>query len=466
MRLLTKNRGFLPATSDAVVSASLKPAVYDMASLGSIDDSTILDHKSLESLARLLGKERVDILFIGHYNAGRSTLEKHILEVTWAADRDTAELEGEMTTSNKTKRFETDNRRYTIMREPGPKNYKPDRIQDADVAVLIVSAIESEFEEGCQTNGQTQSHAIIARDMGINKLIVAVNKMDDSTVGWSKERYDKIVTELSSFLKDNRYDVENDVIFVPISENTHVNIKVRVDPGTCDWYTGVSLLDCLDSIHLRGRKLNAPFRFPIRRIDKDMGIVVEGKIVTGFVKKGMHVLVMPNAEAATIDTILNEIGDEVQLAGAGDTIRLLIPGIARMASEFPAKLNIMPGVVLCHPKNPVPVVSRFKAEIRIVDSKCIICEGLKAVLHIHAAVVEITLSMILHRVDESTGRTSKKPPLFLKMGQHGIVVIETERLICAETFAKSPRMGLFSIKDEGKTVAVGRVKSLLCVEQK
>lgn len=87
--------------------------------------------------------------------------------------------------------FETDKRRYTILDAPGHKNYVPSMISgasQADIGVLVISARKGEFETGYERGGQTREHTMLAKTSGINKLIVVVNKMDDPTVNWDKER--------------------------------------------------------------------------------------------------------------------------------------------------------------------------------------------------------------------------------------------------------------------------------------
>lgn len=87
--------------------------------------------------------------------------------------------------------FETDDRRYTILDAPGHKTYVPSMISgasQADVSVLVISARRGEFETGFEKGGQTREHAMLVKTAGVNKLIVVVNKMDDPTVNWEKER--------------------------------------------------------------------------------------------------------------------------------------------------------------------------------------------------------------------------------------------------------------------------------------
>eukprot|EP00479_Gromia_sphaerica_P009776 TRINITY_DN4238_c0_g1_i1.p1 TRINITY_DN4238_c0_g1~~TRINITY_DN4238_c0_g1_i1.p1 ORF type:complete len:117 (-),score=30.60 TRINITY_DN4238_c0_g1_i1:123-473(-) len=89
--------------------------------------------------------------------------------------------------------FATKKKRYTILDAPGHKNYVPAMIQgaaQADIGILVISARRNEFEAGFDRAGQTREHAMLAKTLGISKLVVVVNKMDDESVKWSQERFD------------------------------------------------------------------------------------------------------------------------------------------------------------------------------------------------------------------------------------------------------------------------------------
>jgi len=97
--------------------------------------------------------------------------------------------------------FDTKNKRYTIFDAPGHKNYVPNMIMGAsmaDVGGLVISARKGEFEAGFEKDGQTREHAQLAKSLGIQRLIVIINKMDECN--WSKDRYDEIYNGLKPFL--------------------------------------------------------------------------------------------------------------------------------------------------------------------------------------------------------------------------------------------------------------------------
>ncbi|KAJ6297130.1 hypothetical protein OIU78_022788, partial [Salix suchowensis] len=93
----------------------------------------------------------------------------------------------------------------------GHKSYVPNMISgasQADIGVLVISARKGEFETGYERGGQTREHVQLAKTLGVSKLLVVVNKMDDPTVNWSKERYDEIESKMIPFLKSSGYNVK------------------------------------------------------------------------------------------------------------------------------------------------------------------------------------------------------------------------------------------------------------------
>ena len=188
-----------------------------------------------ETLAEMYGKEHVNVIFLGHVDAGKSTLGGSILYATGMVDERTLDkykreakeagretwylswaldLTKEERAKGKTVEvgrgfFETEKRRYTILDAPGHKTFVPNMIggaSQADVGVLVISARKGEYETGFEKGGQTREHAVLAKTQGVNKLIVVVNKMDDPTVNWSQERYKECTTKLTLFLRGINYN--------------------------------------------------------------------------------------------------------------------------------------------------------------------------------------------------------------------------------------------------------------------
>eukprot|EP00158_Paraphelidium_tribonemae_P005657 Partr_v1_DN27449_c3_g1_i1_m72325 putative eukaryotic peptide chain release factor gtp-binding subunit len=427
-------------------------------------------------------KDHLNIVFIGHVDAGKSTMGGHLLFLTGMVDKRTLEkyereakeqnreswyLSWALDTSVEERAkgktvecgrafFETDTRRFTILDAPGHKSYVPSMISgasQADVGVLVISARKGEFETGFEKGGQTREHAMLAKTAGVKKLIVVINKMDDPTVSWSEERYKECCEKLGPFLKQCGYNLKTDVDFMPVSGFTGANLKDRVPKDVCSWYSGPALLEMLDTTQGIDRRNDAPFMMPLTEKYKDMGTIVAGKVESGRIRKSKNVLIMPNKKICEVQGVYGEDDEEIKSASCGDNIRLKLRGVEE------DELAI--GFVLCDPMNPVHTVQAFEAQLMILEHKNILCAGYSCVLHVHTLVEEVTLGALLHLVDKKTGRRSKKPPMFAKKGQIVVVRIETAGLICAETYDSYPQLGRFTLREEGKTVAMGKVTKLI-----
>ncbi|KZP32925.1 hypothetical protein FIBSPDRAFT_907125 [Athelia psychrophila] len=427
-------------------------------------------------------KEHLNIVFVGHVDAGKSTMGGNLLYITgmvdkrtmekyekeakeagreswylsWALDSTPQERAKGKTVEVGRAYFETPARRYTILDAPGHKTFVPSMISgaaQADVAVLVISARKGEFETGFEKGGQTREHVMLIKTAGVSKLIVVINKMDESTVEWDQGRYEEIKGKLTPFIKGAGFNPKNDVTFIPASAFTGVNLKERVPKSVCAWHSGPSFLEFLDNMPMVARKLNAPLMMPVSEKYKDMGTVIVGKVESGLMKKGDNLLLMPNRDSVEITAIYNEMEDEVPQALCGDNVRIRLRGVDDE--------DISPGFVLTSPSAPVHAVRHFEAQLAILEHKSIICAGYSAVMHIHTLSEEVTLSALLHYFDKTTGRKSKKPPQFAKKGQKIVALIETTAAVCVEKFTDYPQLGRFTLRDEGRTIAIGKITKLI-----
>ena len=428
-------------------------------------------------------KQHLNVVFCGHVDAGKSTMGGQIMYLTgmvdkrtlekyerdakeagreswylsWALDSTPQEREKGKTVEVGRAFFETERRRYTILDAPGHKGYVPSMISgaaQADVAVLVISARKGEFETGFERGGQTREHVVLAKTAGVQKLIVVINKMDEPTVQWDKSRYDDIMNKLNPFLKGTGFNVKTDVTYIPVSAYSGDNIKEKAPPSKASWYDGPPLIEFLDNMPLNDRNISAPLMMPISEKYKDMGTMVVGKIESGTIKLGDKLSLMPNKDNVEIMMIENELDEQVPHALCGDNVRLKLRGVDDD--------NVQVGFVLTDVKNPVKTVKQFEAQLAILDHKNIICAGYSAMMHVHTLAEEIQLNCLLHYYDKKTGRKSKKPPQFAKKGQKVVALLESSGgLVCVERFKDYPQLGRFTLRDEGKTVAIGKVTKLV-----
>lgn len=349
--------------------------------------------------------------------------------------------------------FETEKTRFTILDAPGHKSYVPNMISgaaQADIGVLVISARKGEFETGYERGGQTREHVQLAKTLGVSKLIVVVNKMDEPTVKWSKERYDEIESKMIPFLKSSGYNVKKDVLFLPLSGLTGANMKTRVDKSMCPWWDGPCLFEALDGVEIPPRDPKGPLRMPILDKFKDMGTVVMGKVESGIIREGDSLLVMPNKDQVKVVAVFID-ENRVKRAGPGENLRVRISGVEED--------DILGGFILSSVENPIPAVTEFVAQLHILEllDNAIFTAGYKAVLHIHCVVEECEIVDLLQQIDPKAKKPMKKKPLFVKNGAFVVCRVQVSNTICVEKFSDFPQLGRFTLRTEGKTVAVGKV---------
>nr|WDY61363.1 eukaryotic peptide chain release factor GTP-binding subunit ERF3A [Nitraria sibirica] len=427
-------------------------------------------------------KRHLNVVFIGHVDAGKSTIGGQILFLSGQVDdRTIQKYEKEakdksreswymayIMDTNEEERakgktvevgrahFETETSRFTILDAPGHKSYVPNMISgasQADIGVLVISARKGEFETGYERGGQTREHVLLAKTLGVTKLIIVVNKMDDTTVNWSKERYDEIESKMIPFLKSSGYNAKKDVQFLPVSGLLGSNLKTRMDKSICPWWNGPCLFEALDKVEVPLRDPQGAFRMPIIDRFKDMGTVVMGKVESGSVREGNSLLVMPNKTQVKVLAVYCD-ENKVRSAGPGENLRIRLSGIEEE--------DVLSGFVLSSISKPVAAVTEFIAQLQILEllDNAIFTAGYKAVLHIHSVVEECEIVELLKQIDPKTKKPMKKKVLFVKNGAVVVCRIQVNNAICIEKFSDFPQLGRFTLRTEGKTVAMGKVTDL------
>ncbi|XP_037957994.1 eukaryotic peptide chain release factor GTP-binding subunit ERF3A isoform X2 [Teleopsis dalmanni] len=426
-------------------------------------------------------KEHVNVVFIGHVDAGKSTIGGQIMSLTgmvdkrtlekyereareksreswylsWALDTNQEERDKGKTVEVGRAFFETERKHFTILDAPGHKSFVPNMIggaAQADLAVLVISARKGEFETGFDRGGQTREHAMLAKTAGVKHLVVLVNKMDDPTVNWDEARYNECKDKILPYLKKLGFNPAKDLTFMPCSGLSGIGIRDQIPESICPWYRGLAFIPFIDQLPSLNRKLDGPFIMPIVDKYKDMGTVVMGKVESGCARKGQNLLVMPNRTQVSVDQLWSD-DDEVTSVSPGENVKIKLKGIEEE--------DVSPGFVLCDASNPIKTGKIFDAQVVILEHKSIICAGYSAVMHIHCAAEEITVKALICLVDKKTGEKSKTRPRFVKQDQVAIMRIECSGMICLEQFKLFPQMGRFTLRDENKTIAIGKVLKVI-----
>jgi elongation factor 1-alpha len=425
------------------------------------------------------GKSHLNLVIMGHVDHGKSTttgnllyqagaidertikafedeaakLGKGTFKYAWVLDNLKEERERGVTIDLRFLKFETNNFYFTIIDAPGHRDFVKNMItgaSQADAAVLFVSAKKGEFEAGIGPGGQTREHAFLAFTLGVRQVIVAVNKMDDITVNWNKERYEEIKNEVTRMLKMVGFKVDK-VHFVPTSGWTGDNLIKKSDK--MPWYTGPTLMEALDLLEVPPKPTDKPLRVPVQDIYSITGIgtVPVGRVETGVLKEGTNVIFMPSNKTAEVKSIEMH-HTKIPKAEPGDNIGMNVRGIA--------KTDIHRGDVAGPVDNPPTVAKEFIGQIIVIYHPTAIAAGYTPVLHYHTGQIACRFTELLKKIDPRTGQTVEEKPSFLKTGDAAWVKMEPLRPIAIETYTDFPELGRFAVRDMGTTVAAGVVKEI------
>ncbi|XP_008112747.2 HBS1-like protein isoform X2 [Anolis carolinensis] len=426
------------------------------------------------------GKHLLNLVVIGHVDAGKSTLMGHLLYLlgnvnkrtmhkyeqeskkagkasfayAWVLDETGEERERGVTMDVGMTKFETKTKVITLMDAPGHKDFIPNMITgaaQADVAILVVDASRGEFEAGFETGGQTREHGLLVRSLGVTQLAVAVNKMDQ--VNWQQERFQEIVNKLGQFLKQAGFK-ESDVSYIPTSGLGGENLVTRSQSSELTkWYEGKCLLEQIDSFKSPQRSVDKPFRLCVSDVFKDQGsgFCVTGKIDAGYVQVGDRLLAMPPNETCTVKGIA--LHDEpVDWAAAGDHVSLTLTGMDII------KINV--GYIFCCPKEPIKACTRFRARVLIFNIEVPITKGFPVLLHFQTVSEPATIRKLLSVLHKSTGEVTKKKPKCLTKGQNALIELQTQRPIALELYKDFKELGRFMLRYGGSTIAAGVVAEI------
>jgi elongation factor 1-alpha len=425
-------------------------------------------------------KPHLNLIVTGHVDHGKSTSMGHFLfdlgavddrtiqeyakesektgagdsfKYAWVLDQLKDERERGVTIDLAFQKFETQKYFYTLIDAPGHRDFIKNMItgaSEADAAVLVVSAKTGEKDTALNAGGQAREHAFLLKTLGVNQLVVCINKMDDQTVKYSEKMFNDAKQDVENLLKASGYNITK-IRFIPISGWTGENL---VKPSTnMPWYKGPTVLQALDEFTEPPKPIEKPLRVPIQDVYTITGVgtVPVGRVETGKMKVGDPVVIMPegmNAEIKSIETHHTPM----QEAFAGDNIGFNLRGVA--TTDFHR------GSVLGPPSNPPTIAKEFLAQIIVVFHPTAIAAGYTPVLHAHTAQVAATITEIVAKIDPRTGQPTEEKPKTIKTGDSAIVKITPLRPLVLETFKEFPELGRFALRDMGSTVAAGIVREV------
>lgn len=401
--------------------------------------------------------------YIGHVDAGKSTLmgrlllelkfvEKHTIDryrkqaeksgkqsfaLAWVMDQRSEERERGVTIDIATNHFETEKTSFTILDAPGHRDFVPNMIagaSQADFAILVIDANTGAYEKGLK--GQTREHVLLLRSLGVQRLVIAVNKLD--MVGWSQERYDEISQQVSGFLTGLGFTHKN-VDFVPISGLNGDNLAHRTEAAAASWYTGPTLIEALENSEpTTARALKNPFRMSISEVFRStLGTTtIAGRVDAGSFQIGDALLVQPSGEEAYVKSIMVD-SDMQDWAVAGQNVSVALTNID--------PIHIRVGDMLCHTKDPINCSDNFIMKAMAFEHLMPMPVDLhRGRLHSAGNIVSIAATL-----DKVTGAVVKKKPRVVQPGGVARVAVKLAAKVPLE------RGQRVVIRSGGETVAAG-----------
>ncbi|MEU4168832.1 elongation factor Tu [Streptomyces sp. NPDC026665] len=379
-------------------------------------------------------KPHLNIGTMGHVDHGKTTLTAAITKVlaergsgTFVPfdriDRAPEEAARGITINIAHVEYETDTRHYAHVDMPGHADYVKNMVTGAaqlDGAILVVSALDGIMP-------QTAEHVLLARQVGVDHIVVALNKADAG----DEELTDLVELEVRELLSAQGYGGDS----VPVVRVSGLK-ALEGDPR---WTAAIdALLDAVDTyVPMPERYLDAPFLMPVENV---LTITGRGTVVTGAVERGtVHVGDRVDVLGAGVDTVvtgLETFGKPMEEAQAGDNVALLLRGVPRDA--------VRRGHIVAAPGSVVPS-SRFTARVYVLSTR----EGGRT-----TAVSTGYRPQFYIRTADVVGDVDLGEAAVARPGDTVVMTVELGREVPLE-----PGLG-FAIREGGRTVGAGTVTSV------
>jgi elongation factor 1-alpha len=369
-------------------------------------------------------------------------LKKETFEFAFVMDRVKEERERGLTIDIMHRPFETQKWFFTIIDCPGHRDFVKNMITGASQADAAIFVISAKVGEGIQE--QTKEHAWLLKVLGIQQIIVAINKMD--TVNYDEKRFNEVKEEAIKLFKSIGYKVE-EILFVPISAYFGDNVVKKSDK--MPWYKGGTLVETLDAVIKEPEKpIGKPLRLPVQDVYSITGVgtVPVGRVETGVLKVNDTIVFEPAGVRGEVKSI-EVFHKQVPEAKPGDNIGFNVRGVA--------KDQIRRGDVVGHPDNPPTVAKEFIAQIVVLQHPSVITAGYTPVFHCHTASVACRIEEIIAKIDPRTGAVIQEHPDFIKTGDAAKIRVVPTKPMVIEKQSEFPELARFAIRDMGMTVAAG-----------
>ncbi|MCH1557405.1 MAG: sulfate adenylyltransferase subunit CysN, partial [Pseudomonadales bacterium] len=431
---LTDQSHDIQARVDAYIDNQTKLDLLRFITCGSVDDgkSTLIGRMLYE--AQLIFEDQVTSLQSDSQKTGTQGGE---IDFALLVDGLAAEREQGITIDVAYRFFNTDRRKFIVADTPGHEQYTRNMVtgaSTADVAIILVDA-----SQGILT--QTKRHSYIASLLGIEHVVLAVNKMD--LVDFSEQVFERICSDYDALR--THFDFKS-ITPLPLSASKGDNVIER--SAHMPWYQGPTLLGFLETVAVRERLAEHGFRFPVQWVNRPNADFrgFSGTVVAGSIRRGDSIRALPSGQLANVDDIVL-FNESLDTALTDQAVTLTLD----------REIDLSRGDLIVDAQDPCEVSDQFEAELVWMDSE----EGFigrSYLFQLGVSKANATLSDIKFKVNINT--FEQVPGRSLGLNEIANVKITLDSPIPYEPYADCPNLGAFVLIDRytHATIAAGMIQ--------
>lgn len=396
---------------------------------GSVDDgkSTLLGRLLYDT--QLIFEDQLAAL---EEDSRRHGTQGDALDFAMLVDGLSAEREQGITIDVAYRFFTTDKRKFIVADCPGHEQYTRNMATGASMADLAVVLVDA--RQGLMT--QTRRHTWICSLLGINHILLAVNKMD--LVDYSEKKFRAIEADYRELAGELGID---SVTAIPLSALEGVNVSQPAQATA--WYDGPTMLEHLETVNVARPATDIGFRFPVQWVCRPDHTFrgYAGEVGGGSARPGDEVVILPSGQRSRIKRLVTADGD-LSEARVGDAVTITLED----------EKDISRGDVIATTDKPPQVADQFAAHLLWLGDKAML-PGRPYWLKIGTTTVGMQVSEIKHRVDVNTQEhlAAKR----LNLNEVAYCNLSLDRDIAFDPFEQCRVMGAFILIDRQTNATVG-----------
>lgn len=339
--------------------------------------------------------------------------------------------------------FATAKRKFIIADTPGHLQYTRNMVTGASTAQLVIVLVDA--RHGLLE--QSRRHAFLASLLGVQHIVLAVNKMD--LIDWDQERYTWIRDEFHAFAA--RLDI-HDVTTIPISALNGDNVVTK--SSRAPWYDGPPLLSHLEDVYIAGDRNLVDVRFPVQYVIRPQTREhadhrsYAGTVASGIMRPGDEVVVLPGGRTSHITAI----------DGPEGPVSEAFPPMA-VSISLADDIDISRGDLLARPQNQPAVSTDFDAMVCWMADEAALEPGRDYVIKQTTRTTRARVIALDYRLDVNTLHRDKSATA-LKLNELGRVSLRTQVPLLLDEYSRNAATGSFILIDPetNVTVAAGMVR--------